>query len=69
LDAPHFKEAIASSGTSLGIIISPFVYETVIRPGPDLSEMASYTQVPVEVRESSTTAWMKLISRDPVTAS
>jgi hypothetical protein len=69
LDAPHFRDAIASSGTSLGIIISPFVYETVIRPGPDLSEMASYTQVPAEVEKSSTTAWMRLIVRDQVTAS
>jgi CRP-like cAMP-binding protein len=62
LEAPHFKAAIINSAASLGIIISPFVYETFIRPGPDLSEVASYTQVPVEVRGSSTTAWMKVIS-------
>jgi CRP-like cAMP-binding protein len=63
LDAPYFKEAIVSSGASLGIVLSPFVYETFIRPGPDLSEVASYTQVPVEIRGSSTIAWMKVISR------
>jgi class 3 adenylate cyclase len=64
LEAPHFQEAIVNSAASLGIVISPFVYETFIRPGPDLSEVASYTQVPVEIRGSSTVAWMKVISRD-----
>ena len=64
LEAPYFKEAAVDSAASLGIVISPFVYETFIRPGPDLSEVASYIQVPVEVRGSSTIAWMKLISRD-----
>ncbi len=66
LESPHFKEAIDSSAASLGVIVSPFVYETIIRPGRDLSEVASYTQVPVEVRESSTNAWMKVIAPDPV---
>jgi CRP-like cAMP-binding protein len=65
LEAPSFEQAFAGSTASLGIVISPFVYETFIRPGPDLSEVASYIQVPVEVRGSSTTAWMKVVSRDP----
>lgn len=65
LEAPSFEKAFADSAASLGIVISPFVYETFIRPGPDLSEVASYIQVPVEVRGSSTTAWMKVVSRDP----
>ncbi|HEX2746018.1 MAG TPA: hypothetical protein VHN16_16675 [Streptosporangiaceae bacterium] len=69
LEAPRFKEAIVSSAASLGIVISPFVYETFIRPAPDLSEVASYTQVPVEIRGFSTTAWMKVISRDPAAQS
>jgi CRP-like cAMP-binding protein len=67
LEAPHFKDAVHDSATSLGIIVSPFVYETVIRPGSDLSEEASYIQVPVELRESSTIAWMRLISPDLAT--
>lgn len=64
LEAPHFESAIVSSRASLGLIVSPFVFETFIRPGPDLSEVASYTQVPVEIRGSSTVAWMKVIPRD-----
>jgi hypothetical protein len=69
LEAPYFKEAVVDSAASLGIVISPFVYETFIRPGPDLSEVASYIQVPVVVRGSSTTAWMKVISQDLALAS
>ncbi len=61
IEAPSFKQAIAESkGSSLGVIASPFVYETVIRHGADPGDVASYSEVPVEVKESDTTAWMKL---------
>lgn len=60
VEAPPFKEAIATSSASLGIIASPFVYETVIRHGADPHDVASYSEVPVEVKESDTTAWMRL---------
>ena len=64
LKASQFDEASVNSTASLAIVISPFVYETVIKYGPDPAEMASYTPVPVEVGGSSTTAWMKVIPRD-----
>jgi CRP-like cAMP-binding protein len=60
LEAPQFKEAIRKSAASLGVIASPFVYETAIRHNTDPLDVASYTEVPVEVKESHTTAWMKL---------
>jgi hypothetical protein len=60
VEAPHFKEAIAKSTASLGVIASPFVYETAIRHGADPWDVASYVEVPVEVKESDTMAWMKL---------
>jgi Cyclic nucleotide-binding domain len=71
VDAPQFKKAVEGSTASLGVIASPFVYETVIRHGRD----PDYTQVPVEVKESNTAAWMKLFGRlmssplasDPIT--
>jgi CRP-like cAMP-binding protein len=59
--ASHFKKAIVNSSASMGIIVSPFIYETFIRPGPDLNEEASYTQTPVELRGSSTAAWVKVV--------
>jgi hypothetical protein len=62
VEAPEFKEALAGSTASLGVIASPFVYETVVRHGSDLREVASYSQVPVEVKETDTTAWMKLFA-------
>jgi CRP-like cAMP-binding protein len=70
LDDPDFKQATSGRGkkTSLGVIISPFVYETVVRPDQDLTEVASYTQVPVKVKDSNTTAWVRWISPDPVPA-
>lgn len=68
LEAPHFKKTIVNSSARLGIIISPFIYETFIRPGQDLNEEASYTQTPVEIRGSSTTAWMRVIPANPAPA-
>ena len=59
VEAPEFKKAVEGSTASLGVIASPFVYETVIRHGRD----PDYTQVPVEVKESNTAAWMKLFGR------
>jgi len=60
VEAPDFKAALARSTASLGVIASPFVYETVIRHCQDPSYVASYSPVSVEVKESRTTAWMKL---------
>jgi hypothetical protein len=56
VDAPEFKKAIEESPASLGVIASPFVYETVIRHDRD----PGYTQVSVEVKESEGNAWMRL---------
>jgi hypothetical protein len=64
VEAPSFKRALTESKASLGVIVSPFVYETIIRHGSDPREVVSYFQVPVEVKETSTTAWMKLFA-DP----
>jgi hypothetical protein len=56
VDAPAFKDAMANSRASLGLIASLFVYDTVIkhRAGP------GYSQVQVQVKETAITAWMRL---------
>ena len=64
VEAPSFKRALNDSNASLGVIASPFVYETIVRHGSDPRDIASYFQVPVEVKETSTTAWMRLFT-DP----
>jgi len=60
IEAPFFKDAVKKSAASFGLVVSPFVYETVIRHGSSPSDVASYSQVHVEVKESDTTAWMRL---------
>lgn len=61
VDAPDFKKALTRSSASLGLIVSPFVYETVIRHGADPRDRAAYSQVRVEVKESDTQAWIRLV--------
>lgn len=57
VDAPLFKQAMAVTRASLGLIASAFVYEAVIRHAQDA---AGYAQVQVDVKESSMLAWMRL---------
>lgn len=61
LDAPPFKQAIVDFGAILGIIVSPFVYETQVGPGAGGLDPADYGKVPVQVKETCTSAWMQLI--------
>jgi len=72
VEAPLFKQAIDESGVSLGFIASTFIYETVIRHHRHLT---GYSQVQVDVKETSSAAWMKLfgamvspLSDSPATA-
>jgi hypothetical protein len=53
VDAPVFKEAVANSTASLGVIVSAFVHETGI-------DQAGYAQVQVKVKELSMPAWIRL---------
>jgi hypothetical protein len=62
VEAPALKEAFTGSTARLGVIVSPFVYDTVVKHDQDRDYVASYSQVPVEVKESRTTAWMMLVS-------
>jgi CRP-like cAMP-binding protein len=61
IEASAFKAAFIGSTARLGIIVSEFVYNTVIRHSQDHDYTASYFEVPVEVKELRTSAWMKLI--------
>jgi hypothetical protein len=57
VESQLFREAVDTSGVSLGVIASTFIYENIIRHHRDL---AGYSQVQVDVKESSMAAWMKL---------
>ncbi len=63
LDAHAFKRAMVVQGAILGVIVSPFVYETHIKPDGSLLDPADYTEIPVRVKEAQTSAWMQLIGR------
>jgi RNA polymerase sigma factor (sigma-70 family) len=60
LDAPAFKRAIKAQEGVLGLIVSPFVYTTCIRPGGSLLDPAGFTEVPVGVKETRRSAWMQV---------
>ena len=62
VEAPLFKEAMEKGQASLGVIASTFIYETVIRHDLGLTD---YSQVQVDVKESSLLAWMKLFGPMP----
>ena len=61
LETPVFKQAVVGQGAILGVIVSPFVYETHIKPGGSFLDPADFTQVPVRVKEARGAAWMQLI--------
>lgn len=61
LDAGDLKAAMAETGANLGIIVSPFVYDTAIRQADGPVNPAHYTLVQANVKESSIPAWMQLI--------
>jgi CRP-like cAMP-binding protein len=65
VDAPIFKEAIAEAAADLGVIVSSFVYETVIRHNRSL---ADYYPVQVTVKSFSNPAWVRLFSTSLVSS-
>lgn len=65
LDAPALKEGMASTGAVFGIIVSDFVYETVIKHAEGWITPDEYAAVHVNVKESSIFAWMNLTGLAP----
>jgi hypothetical protein len=61
VEAPPFKEAMDETRANLGIIASTFIYETVVRHHP---HMVGYSQVRVDVKESSILGWLKLFGEN-----
>lgn len=64
LDAPEFKQAMSEADTSLGLIVSGFVYETAVKQANDPLTPAGFSQVQVKVKESEMTAWMHFVTPD-----
>jgi len=58
VEAPLFKQAMDTSGASLGVIATTFVYETVIRHDRSLT---GYRQLQVDVKTFNGLAWMNVL--------
>jgi vWA-MoxR associated protein C-terminal domain/vWA-MoxR associated protein middle region 0/Effector-associated domain 2 len=71
VEAPEARSALASSAGVLALIASEPFYHDVIAPDP-AAEPGSYRLIPVEVKETSTSAWLRLpghaaaVDREPV---
>jgi hypothetical protein len=60
IDAPMLKKELARSAADLGVIVSTFIYDSVIKHAPGQVDSAQYRQLRFRVKESSLTAWMYL---------
>lgn len=54
LDAPEFKNTLAGSSADLGVIVSAYLYEEVVR---GLADGGSYLPLLVQVKETTAQAW------------
>jgi hypothetical protein len=61
VDALPFKKAMETSGASLGVITTGFIYETVLKHDPDL---AGYCQVRIKVKEYKNSVWMRVFDTE-----
>ena len=60
LDAPEAKAALKESGADLALIVSAVIYSDVVVHDP-AAEPGTYQRIPVEVKETTTEAWLRLL--------
>jgi hypothetical protein len=58
LDAPDLRQAVQSSETGLALIVSDYVYQSVIHGGPGNADPAAYAEVTVKVKQFQARAWL-----------
>jgi hypothetical protein len=63
VEAPTLKRAIAEQDALLGLIVSPYVYQAHVRPRGSFLDPADFTEIPVLVKETDATGWMRLTRR------
>jgi class 3 adenylate cyclase len=62
IEAPELKKELARTGAHLGVIVSAFVYDSVIKHAPGYVEPGQYSQLRFRVKGSNLAAWMYLVS-------
>jgi hypothetical protein len=60
LEAPVLKKELARTAADLGIIVSQFIYDSVIKHAPGCVDPDQYRRMRFRVKESDITAWMYL---------
>ncbi len=60
LDAPQFKQKLAAAPIGLAVIVSEFLYDTVLRGGYGLIDSSEYHPLYVDVKETRALAWVNL---------
>jgi hypothetical protein len=63
LEAPVLKKELARTAADLGVIVSPFIYDSVIKHAPGDVDPAQYRNLRFRAKESNVTAWMYLSGR------
>lgn len=58
LDASDLRKALQSSETGLALIVSDYVYQSVIHGGPGNTDPAAYSEVIVRVKHFEARAWL-----------
>jgi hypothetical protein len=58
LDAPDLRHVLQSSETELALIVSDYLYDSVIRGGPNGVDPAAYCAVTVQVKQFRARAWL-----------
>ncbi len=63
LEAPVLKKELARSTADLGVIVSAFIYDSVVKHAPGSVDPGQYRHLRFRVKESTVTAWMYLAGR------
>lgn len=62
IEAAILKKELARTGAHLGVIVSEFVYDSVIKHAPGYVDPNQYRQLRFRVKESNLAAWMYLVA-------
>jgi class 3 adenylate cyclase len=68
LDAPPLKRALAASTAELGLIVSEYVYDSVVRRHPTLISPSAFRQIRFQVKYTRAKAWIYLPGLAELTA-
>lgn len=60
LEASPLRAALDNSDALVALIVSDRVYQDVLKHAPDLVDPREFAQIPVKVKETSTTGWIRL---------